>query len=227
MVSGPATISGATVTLTGAGTVVLMASEAADSNYAAGSKNATFTVGLGTPTIAFTVSNQSYGAAPFAVSATSNSTGAFTYTVVSGPATISGATVTLTGAGTVVLQASEAADSNYAAGSKTATFTVGLGTPTIAFTVSNQTMARHRSRCAATSNSTGAFTYTVVSGPATISGATVTLTGAGTVVLQASEAADSNYAARQQDRHLHGRPGHSDDRLHRIEPELMARHRSR
>ena len=119
-----------------------MASEAADSNYAAGSKTATFTVGLGTPTIAFTVSNQSYGAAPFPVSATSNSTGAFTYTVVSGPATISGATVTLTGAGTVVLQASEAADSNYAAGSKTATFTVGLGTPTIAFTVSNQSLWR-------------------------------------------------------------------------------------
>ncbi len=104
MVSGPATISGATVTLTGAGTVVLQASEAADSNYAAGSKNATFTVGLGTPAIAFTVPNQTYGAAPFAVSATSNSTGAFTYSVVSGPATISGATVTLTGAGTVVLR---------------------------------------------------------------------------------------------------------------------------
>ena len=195
VVSGPATISGATVTLTGAGTVVLQASEAADSNYAAGSKNATFTVGLGTPTIAFTVSNQSYGAAPFAVSATSNSTGAFTYTVVSGPATISGATVTLTGAGTVVLQASEAADSNYAAGSKTATFTVGLGTPTIAFTVPNQSYGAAPFAVSATSNSTGAFTYTVVSGPATISGATVTLTGAGTVVLQASEAADSNYAA--------------------------------
>src|SRR5208282_6004574 len=101
-------------------------------------KNATFSVGLGTAAIAFTVPNQSYGAAPFAVSATSNSTGAFTYTVVSGPATISGATVTLTGAGTVVLMASEAADSNYAAATKNATFSVGLGTPTIAFTVPNQ-----------------------------------------------------------------------------------------
>ena len=37
------------------------------------------------------------------MSATSNSTGAFTYSVVSGPATISGSTVTLTGAGTVAL----------------------------------------------------------------------------------------------------------------------------
>ena len=81
-------------------------------------------------------------------------------------------------------QASEAADSNYAAGSKTATFTVGLGTPTIAFTVSNQSYGAAPFAVSATSNSTGAFTYTVVSGPATISGATVTLTGAGTVVLR-------------------------------------------
>ena len=220
MVSGPATISGATVTLTGAGTVVLQASEAADSNYTAGSKNATFTVGLGTPTIAFTVSNQTYGAAPFAVAATSNSTGAFTYTVVSGPATISGATVTLTGAGTVVLMASEAADSNYTAGSKNATFTVGLATPTIAFTVSNQTYGAAPFAVSATSNSTGAFTYTVVSGPATISGATVTLTGAGTVVLMASEAADSNYTAGTKNATFTVGLGRSDDRLHGIEPDL-------
>ena len=50
------------------------------------------------------MANQTYGAAPFTVAATSNSTGAFTYSVVSGPAAISGATVTLTGTGTVVLQ---------------------------------------------------------------------------------------------------------------------------
>ena len=195
VVSGPATISGANVTLTGLGTVVLQASEAADSNYAAATKTASFTVGLGTPTISFTVANQPYSTTPFAVAATSNSTGGFTYTVVSGPATISGANVTLTGLGTVVLQASEAADSNYAAATKTASFTVGLGTPTISFTVANQPYSTTPFAVAATSNSTGAFTYTVVSGPATISGAKVTLTGLGTVVLQASEAADSNYAA--------------------------------
>ena len=180
----PATISGSTVTLTGAGTVILQASEAADSNYAAATRNATFTVGAGAPTISFTVANQTYGAAPFAVAATSNSTGAFTYTVVSGPATISGSTVTLTGAGTVILQASEAADSNYAAASKNATFTVSAGAPTIAFTVGNQTYGAAPFAVSATSNSTGAFTYSVVSGPATISGSTVTLTGAGTVILR-------------------------------------------
>ena len=159
VVSGPATISGSTVTLTGAGTVVLQASEAADSNYAAATKNATFTVGLAAPTITFTVSNQTYGAAPFAVSATSNSTGAFTYSVVSGPATISGSTVTLTGAGTVVLQASEAADSNYTAATKNATFTVGLAAPTISLHGIEPDLWRGSVHGRATSNSTGAFTY--------------------------------------------------------------------
>ena len=195
VVSGPATISGSTVTLTGVGSVTLMASEAADSNYAAATKNATFTVTAGTPTISFTVGNQAYGTAPFAVSATSNSTGAFTYSVVSGPATISGSTVTLTGVGAVTLMASEAADSNYAAATKNATFTVTAGTPAISFTVGNQTYGTAPFAVSATSNSTGAFTYSVVSGPATISGSTVTLTGVGTVTLMASEAADSNYAA--------------------------------
>src|SRR6202041_463405 len=315
VVSGPATISGATVTLTGAGTVVLKASEAADSSYAASSQTASFTVaravltvtaasqtiafggtlapytaslnglvpiGVGTPAIVFSVANQTYGAVPFTVAATSNSTGAFTYSVVSGPATISGATVTLTGAGTVVLKASEAADSSYAASSQPASFTVaravltvtaasqtiafggtlapytasltgfvngdtaatavtgapslsttpatptavgsypvtaalgplvaanysftfvnglvtiGVGTPAIVFSVANQTYGAVPFTVAATSNSTGAFTYSVISGPATISGATVTLTGAGTVVLKASEAADSSYAASSQ-----------------------------
>ena len=73
------------------------------------------------------------------MAATSNSTGAFTYSVVSGPAAISGATVTLTGAGTVVLKASEAADSNYAAATKTATFTVAKARLTV--TAANQTIA--------------------------------------------------------------------------------------
>ena len=59
---------------------------------------------------------QAYGNAPFTVSATSASSGAVTYAVVSGPATITGSTVTLTGVGTVVLSASQIAAGNYAAG---------------------------------------------------------------------------------------------------------------
>src|SRR6202042_1289520 len=122
-------------------------------NYAAATKNATFTVGLGAPTIAFTVPNQAFGAAPFAVAATSNSTGAFTYSVVSGPATITGSTVPLTGAGTVVLQASEAADSNYAAATKTATFSVSKAVLTV--TAASQSIAFGGTLAPYTANITG------------------------------------------------------------------------
>ena len=195
VVSGPATIAGSTVTLTGSGTVVLQASQAADANYVAATQNVTFTVAAIAPTITFTIPNHTYGDAPFTVSASSNSTGAFTYAVASGPATISGSTVTLTGAGTVVLQASEAADANYAIATKTATFNVAAIAPTITFTIPNHTYGDAPFTVSATSNSTGAFAYTVVSGPATISGATVTLTGVGTVVLSVSQVASGNYLA--------------------------------
>jgi sugar lactone lactonase YvrE len=198
VLSGPATISGSTVTLTGAGTVVLQATQVAVGNYTAKTQTATFTVAGQAPTITFTVPNHTYGDAPFTVVATSNSSGAITYSVVSGPATISGSTVTLTGAGSVVLQASQVAAGNYAAGTQTATVTVAGNAPTISFTVPNHTYGDAAFTVTATSNSSGAISYSVVSGAATISGSTVTLTGAGTVVLQASQAAAGNYTAGTQ-----------------------------
>ena len=76
------------------------------------------------PTLSFSVPNQTYGVAPFAVSAISNSPGAISYSAVSGAATISGSTVTLTGLGTVRLQASQAATGNYTTATIQTSFTV-------------------------------------------------------------------------------------------------------
>lgn len=119
------TVSGSTVNLVSAGTCTLQATQAGNSMFAAATPvSASFTVTMVAATISFTVPNQSYGAAAFSVSASSNSTGVFTFTVTSGPAIVSGSTLTLTGVGTVTLQASEAADVNYTAGTKTASFTV-------------------------------------------------------------------------------------------------------
>ena len=85
------------------------------------------------PTIVFAVGNHTFGDAPFTVGATSNSPGAIAYSVVSGPATIAGTTVTLTGAGAVVLQASQVASGIYAAGSAQASFLVAKKAQTISF----------------------------------------------------------------------------------------------
>ncbi len=149
-------------------------------------------------TLAFAVPSHTYGDAAFTVSASTNSTGAVTYSVVSGPATVSGSTVSLTGAGTVVLQAAVAADATHAADTQNASFTVLPANPVITFTVLNHTMGDAPFSVNASSNAAGAFTYTVVSGPATISGSTVTVTNSGTVVLAASQAASGNYAAATQ-----------------------------
>jgi hypothetical protein len=201
IVSGPATIAGNMVTLTGAGTVVLSASQAASGNYAAATANASFVVAAIVPTLSFApIAGQTYGNPPFAVSATSASSGAVPYTVVSGPATIAGNIVTLTGAGTVVLSASQAASGNYATATANASFVVAAASgtpivPTLSFApIAGQTYGNAPFAVSATSASSGAVTYTVVSGPATIVGNLLTLTGPGTVMLGASQAAIGNYA---------------------------------
>ncbi len=61
------------------------------------------------------LANKTYGDAPFTVSATASSGLAPSFSIVSGPATISGSTVTITGAGTVVLSAAQAGNATYAA----------------------------------------------------------------------------------------------------------------
>ena len=81
-------------------------------------------VGQVTPTITFTVPNHTYGDAPFTLAATSNSGAPITYSVVSGPATISASTLSITGAGPVTVQAAQIAAGNYTAGSQNASFTV-------------------------------------------------------------------------------------------------------
>jgi hypothetical protein len=63
-----------------------------------------------------------------ALTSTSNSSGAISYSYVSGPATVSGSTATLTGgSGTVVVKISQAGSGAYIAGSTTGSFTVKAG----------------------------------------------------------------------------------------------------
>ncbi len=75
---------------------------------------------------AFTVPTKVLGAAAFALTApTSNSTGAFTYTSSNtNVATISGSTVTIRGAGTSVITATQAAAGTFGSGNTTANFVV-------------------------------------------------------------------------------------------------------
>ncbi|HEY3322841.1 MAG TPA: kelch repeat-containing protein [Planctomycetota bacterium] len=68
-------------------------------------------------TIAFgALTNKVFGDTPFTVSATGGASGnAVTFTIISGPATINGSEITLTGAGLVTVRASQAENTNYSA----------------------------------------------------------------------------------------------------------------
>jgi probable HAF family extracellular repeat protein len=95
------------------------------------------------------IANKIYGNAPFTVSATASSNLPVTFSVVSGPATISGNAVTISGAGSVTLRATQAGDSTYDSATADQTFTVApvllrviaesktklFGVPNPAFTV--------------------------------------------------------------------------------------------
>jgi hypothetical protein len=80
------------------------------------------------------ISEKVFGAAPFAITAPASSSNLpVTLSVTSGPATLSGNTVTLTGTGTVVLAANQAGNENYSPASEvTTSFIVSKGSQTIA-----------------------------------------------------------------------------------------------
>jgi hypothetical protein len=203
-VSGPATISGSTVTLTGAGTVVLQASQAASGNYTLGTQTVTFTVATESQTITFSApaSPVNYGVSPITLSASASSGLAITFSVLSGPATVSGSTLTITGAGTVVVAANQAGNTNYAAAAQVSqSIVVNAASQTISFTAPTSPVTYGVSPITLVATggaSSNAVVYSVVSGPATVSGSTLTITGAGTVVVAANQAGNANYAAATQ-----------------------------
>ncbi len=192
VLSGPATISGSTLTMTGAGTVTVRASQPGDTNWSAALPvDQSFSVAKGSQSISFgSLPSKTYGDAPFGLSATASSGLAVSFSILSGPATISGSTLTMTGAGTVTVRASQAGNTNWnSAAPVDQAFTVGKGSQSISFgSLPNKTYGDAPFSLSATASSSLAVSFSVLSGPATISGSTLTMTGAGTATVRASQA---------------------------------------
>jgi hypothetical protein len=200
LVSTPATIatiSGNTITITGAGVVTVRAAQAGDANFnAAASVDRTFTVAKANQTIIFNpLSGKTYGDGPFQVSASAGSALPVNFSVVFGPATISGATVSITGAGSVTVRASQAGDNNYnAAPSVDRTFAVAKANQTITFNPpSGKTFGDASFLVDAGASSGLPVSFSIFSGPASILSNSVTIAGAGTVTVRASQAGNANY----------------------------------
>ncbi len=195
------TVSASTVTLVAVGTCTVQATQGGNTNWtAAPSVNQSFQVTQANQTINFgALSNQIFGTAPFALSATTSSGLTVGYTSTTPTVcTVLGATTTLVSAGTCTIQATQAGNSNYAAATPiNQSFQVTQGSQAITFAaLPNQVFGTAPFAVSATATSGLAVSFasqtTLV---CTVSGSTVTFFEAGTCTLQATEAGNTNWAA--------------------------------
>jgi hypothetical protein len=200
--------SGGTVTIVGAGSTTITATQASTTNYTTGAVTASLVVSPIAPTIgALTAPAKNFGDASFNLTApTSNSGGAFTFTSsAEGVATVtSGGTVTIVGAGSTTITATQAAsaDGNYTGGSAvTASLVVSAITPTyqsisqVTKTYSTDVSFSLTSIMSGVSNSSGAYTFSTGSNAIDICGGVATILAytPSAITITASQAASGNY----------------------------------
>lgn len=204
VVSGPATVLDNIVTLDGVvGTVEIKASQVQPGNTqynAASDKYRSFEVIHTAQIITFgTLADKITTDAPFAITATASSALPVTFALVSGPATLVGNTITLTGVvGTVVLKAQQNGNNTYSpATAVEQSFEVTHASQSIVFeAITSKTTVDAPFNVVATASSGLPVSYSIVSGPATISGNTITLNGeVGTVTVKAEQNGNNTYGA--------------------------------
>ena len=204
VLSGPATITGSTLTITGAGSVVIAADQAGDSSYSAAPEvTESIVVNQAGQTIDFPASASPvfYGVSPTTLFATASSGLPVTFSVLSGPAAVSGSTLMITGAGTVVVAANQTGNANYTTAPQiTQTVLVNPVAQTITFMAPTSPVNYGVSpiTLVATATSGLPISFSIISGPATISGSTLTIIGGGTVMVAANQAGNANYSTAPQ-----------------------------
>jgi hypothetical protein len=134
----------------------------------------------------------------FDVVASSNKGLTLTYAIESGPATISGSTVTLDGTtGTVVVEANQVGDVNHNVANATTSFAVSdlsKTDQTITFDdIADKTFGEVDFNLSATASSELSVSFAIVSGTATLSGNTVSIAGAGVVIIEATQTGDDSF----------------------------------
>jgi sugar lactone lactonase YvrE len=141
------------------------------------------------------LADRTYGEAPFELMATTSSDLPVSFSVVSGPATLADNTLTLVGAGSVTIKATQAGSAAYQAAAEVVrTFIAGKAGQVIAFgPVPDKTEGDAPFHLLASSSSGLPVAFSIASGPATLKGNELTLTGSGVVQLKAAQAGDANY----------------------------------
>jgi len=195
ILSGPATIISNTITPTGAGNVTLAADQPGNANYYAAQEVTTsFVVEPANQTIILpAIPIQSYGAGSIPLSATDSSGLPISYSVT-GPASLSNNILTITGAGTVTVVANQAGSSNYNAASPvTNSFIVNPENQILSPPISSLSVGESPIPLSPTNALGLPLSYSLISGPATLSNNILKVTGFGTVTIVTMQAGNSDY----------------------------------
>ncbi|PQJ78549.1 T9SS type A sorting domain-containing protein [Polaribacter porphyrae] len=160
------------------------------------------TAGVQNQTITFnTLPNKIFGDADFQLTATTSSNLSVSYTSSNtNVVTISGNTVTIIGAGSTIITASQSGDANFsAAPNVTQTLTINKANQTISFgQLPDRTFGDADFQLTATSNSNLPVTYlSSNTNVATLNGNIVTIVGAGSTNITASQSGNTNYSTAQ------------------------------
>jgi len=209
-----ATISGSTVTVTGVGTIVIDANQAGNANYTAAPQvQRTVVVNPAAQAIIFPQPASPITYTPglkFTVTATGGASGnAVVFSIdasSTATATVSGSTVTVTSGGSIVIDANQAGSSLYAAAAQVQrTVVVNPAGQVIIFTQPASPVTYAPGLTIALTATGGASGNPVVftidassTGAGTISGSTLTVTLAGSIVVDANEAGNADYSAAPQ-----------------------------
>lgn len=163
-----------------------------------GTASGTLVIGKAAQSLSFGLSGSSLSVgASIALSATASSGLPVTFSLVSGNATLTGATLVVKDSSPVVVRATQAGDDNYLPVSAEQTLT---GAAKVAQTIAFAALEDRASfdepfTLSATASSGLPVSFAIVSGPAILDGSLVILTGAtGQVIVRASQAGDAAYS---------------------------------
>ncbi len=192
-----ATIAANNITIVGAGTSNITATQVEDDKHVAASTTATLTVNKIPSSLSLADITKNCGDPAFALNASSNSTGAISYSIDnSAVATNTGNTVTIQGAGSAIITITQVADANHSAASVTAVLNVNKIAPVLSLANIVKTYGDPSFVLNATSTGIGAISYSLDNPAiASISGNQVTIIGAGTATITVSQAASANHLA--------------------------------
>jgi alpha-tubulin suppressor-like RCC1 family protein len=204
LVSGPATLSGSSLTITGVGSIIVKATQAGNTNYSAAAEvTQTITVAAKALTITAGNASRAYGAA-------NPATPGFTASALVGSDTISSVTYAYASTASQTANVgsthnitpsaatfSSGSASNYSITYTNGTLTItGKASQSISFAPPATKIYGDATTSLTASATSGLpVSITLVSGPATLNGSTLTITGVGSIVVMAAQSGDGNYSA--------------------------------